>query len=51
MAASPGAMQLRVLQTLDGLGPSASNTVVLALPLEIIEMMRSYIGKNRPPSS
>src|SRR5690349_18558812 len=30
MAQSPGAMQLRVLQTVDGLGPSASNTVVLA---------------------
>jgi regulator of protease activity HflC (stomatin/prohibitin superfamily) len=44
MAGSPGAMQLRVLQTIDGLGPSASNTVVLALPLEIIETMRAYIG-------
>jgi regulator of protease activity HflC (stomatin/prohibitin superfamily) len=44
MAQSPGAMQLRVLQTIDGLGPSASNTVVLALPLEIIETMRAYIG-------
>jgi regulator of protease activity HflC (stomatin/prohibitin superfamily) len=42
MAASPGAMQLRVLQTLDGLGPSASNTVVLAIPLEIIEAVRAY---------
>ena len=46
MAASPGAMQLRVLQTLDGLGPSASNTVVLAVPLEIIESMRTYIGSH-----
>lgn len=47
MAASPGAMQLRVLQTVDGLGPSASNTVVLALPLEIIETMRTYIASQR----
>jgi regulator of protease activity HflC (stomatin/prohibitin superfamily) len=46
MARSPGAMQLRTLQTIDGLGPSASNTVVLALPLEVIELMRSQIGKN-----
>jgi regulator of protease activity HflC (stomatin/prohibitin superfamily) len=46
MAASPGAMQLRTLQTLDGLGPSASNTVVLAVPLEVIGVMRSYIEKN-----
>ncbi len=44
MAAAPGAMQLRVLQTLDGLGPSASNTVVLAVPLEVIESMRAYIS-------
>jgi regulator of protease activity HflC (stomatin/prohibitin superfamily) len=43
MAASPGAMQLRTLQTIDGLGPSASNTVVLALPLEVIDTMRAYI--------
>jgi regulator of protease activity HflC (stomatin/prohibitin superfamily) len=43
MAASPGAMQLRTLQTIDGLGPSASNTVVLALPLEIVDAMRAYI--------
>jgi regulator of protease activity HflC (stomatin/prohibitin superfamily) len=43
MAASPGAMQLRTLQTIDALGPTASNTVVLALPLEIVDVMRSYI--------
>ncbi|MCH7904129.1 MAG: SPFH domain-containing protein [Armatimonadetes bacterium] len=41
MAASPGALQLRTLQTLDGLGPSSSNTVVLALPIEVFEAMRS----------
>jgi regulator of protease activity HflC (stomatin/prohibitin superfamily) len=50
MAASPGAMQLRTLQTIDALGPTASNTVVLAIPLEIIEVMRSYI-KSRDRSS
>ena len=44
MAASPGAMQLRVLQTVDGLGPSASNTVVLAVPIEVIESMRAYVA-------
>ncbi len=47
MSQSPGAMQLRVLQTLDGLGPSASNTVVLAVPLEVIESMRAYIGTTK----
>jgi regulator of protease activity HflC (stomatin/prohibitin superfamily) len=39
MAESPGAMQLRTLQTIDGLGPSASNTVVLAVPIELLEDM------------
>jgi regulator of protease activity HflC (stomatin/prohibitin superfamily) len=43
MAASPGAMQLRTLQTLDGLGPTASNTVIIALPLEVIDVMRAYV--------
>jgi regulator of protease activity HflC (stomatin/prohibitin superfamily) len=37
MATSPGAMQLRTLQTLDGLGPTASNTVVMALPVEVMQ--------------
>ena len=37
MAESPGAMQLRTLQTIDGLGPTASNTVVLAVPVNILE--------------
>jgi regulator of protease activity HflC (stomatin/prohibitin superfamily) len=40
MLESPGAMQLRTLQTIDGLGPSASNTVVLAVPIEILEAIR-----------
>lgn len=44
MSQSPGAMQLRTLQTIDGLGPSASNTVVLALPIEFVEALRAYTG-------
>jgi regulator of protease activity HflC (stomatin/prohibitin superfamily) len=36
MAESPGAMQLRTLQTIDGLGPTASNTVVIAVPVEMM---------------
>jgi regulator of protease activity HflC (stomatin/prohibitin superfamily) len=39
MGESPGAMQLRTLQTIDGLGPTASNTVVLAVPVEMMELM------------
>lgn len=45
MAESPGAMQLRTLQTVDGLGPTASNTVVLAVPIEIMEAVRAYVEK------
>lgn len=41
MAASPGAMQLRTLQTIDGLGPTASNTVVLAIPIDVMEAIQS----------
>lgn len=41
MAGSPGALQLRTLQTLDGLGTSAANTVVLAMPIEVVEALRA----------
>jgi hypothetical protein len=44
MAESPGAMQLRTLQTIDGLGPTASNTVVLAVPIEIMDAIRGLRG-------
>lgn len=39
MLESPGAMQLRTLQTIDGLGPTASNTVVIAVPINIMEVV------------
>ncbi len=45
MLQSPGAMQLRTLQTLDGLGPSASNTVVLAVPVEIMSAIKAIADK------
>ncbi len=43
MAKSPGAMQLRTLQTIDGLGPSASNTVVL-FPTEFLDVVEKIAG-------
>lgn len=49
MTASPGAMQLRTLQTIDGLGPTASNTVVLAVPIDIMELVRRLGGQHTPP--
>lgn len=45
MTASPGAMQLRTLQTIDGLGPTASNTVVLAVPVELMEFVKAHTDK------
>jgi len=39
MLNSPGAMQLRTLQTIDGLGASPSNTVIL-MPVELTDLMR-----------
>lgn len=41
MASSPGALQLRTLQTLDSLGSSSANTVVLAMPIEVTEALRA----------
>ena len=49
MAESPGAMQLRTLQTIDGLGPTASNTVVVAVPLDIMEAIRAVGEKLGSP--
>ncbi|HEY3375926.1 MAG TPA: slipin family protein [Armatimonadota bacterium] len=40
MLKSPGAMQLRTLQTLDGLGPNPSNTVVL-FPVEVLNALKT----------
>jgi regulator of protease activity HflC (stomatin/prohibitin superfamily) len=42
MAASPGAMQLRTLQTIDGLGPTASNTVLLAVPIDVMDAVNTF---------
>jgi len=44
MQQMPGAMQLRSLQTIDGLGPSPSNTVVL-FPVEWVELLKGLIDK------
>lgn len=44
MQKSPGAMQLRTLQTIDGLGPSSSNTVVL-FPVEWLHLLKQ-LGAN-----
>jgi regulator of protease activity HflC (stomatin/prohibitin superfamily) len=48
MSRSAGAMQLRTLQTIDGLGPSASNTVLLAVPIELMEFVRKLNPQTGP---
>ncbi len=48
MLNSPGAMQLRTLQTIDGLGPSASNTVVL-FPVEWQQIAGVFANLARRP--
>lgn len=55
MLESPGAMQLRTLQTLDGLGNASSNTVIFALPVELFELAKRFSkehgdGKLKVPS-
>ena len=35
-----GLMQLRTLQTIDDSGPTASKTVLLAIPIEIMELLQ-----------
>ncbi len=47
MATMPGAMQLRTLQTIDGLGPTASNTVVIAVPVEIMDAIAAFHRINK----
>lgn len=44
MATAPGALQLRTLQSLDSLGSSSANTVVLALPVELTNALQAVPG-------
>ena len=37
MAATPGAIHLRTLQTINDISPDQSNTIVFAVPLEIVK--------------
>ena len=41
MATAPGALQLRTLQTLDSLGSSQANTVVMAVPVEVMSAIQA----------
>lgn len=50
MLQSPGAMQLRSLQTLDSLGASPSNTVVLAIPTDFFQALKNFAATNKVPA-
>ncbi len=45
LGASPGGMSLRTLETIDKLQPDPSKTVIFALPVEIMEGLRSLISE------
>jgi regulator of protease activity HflC (stomatin/prohibitin superfamily) len=47
MQAQPGAMQLRTLQTLDALGPTPSNTVIV-VPMDLVPMVQDLVRKKSP---
>jgi len=57
MAQCPGALQLRTLQSLDSLGASPSNTVVLAIPIEVYDALRTIpalanlVGPRKKPEA
>jgi hypothetical protein len=44
MAATPGAMHLRTLSTLSDFSADKGNTIVVALPVEVLEAM-GRLGK------
>ncbi len=46
MAETPGAMQLRTLQTVDGLGSTPSNTVIL-VPVDVLEAAKAFTDFQR----
>ena len=47
MEQTPGAMKLRTLQTIDGLGAGPSNTVVM-FPIELTETVKKLVDSLPP---
>jgi len=45
LAASEGALHLRTLQSINDLSSDQSNTVVFALPLEVLRALEGMAGK------
>jgi len=51
LAGSPGALHLRTLQSINDLSSDQSNTVVLAMPLEILRAFESFSQKSNNNSN
>ena len=47
MGATPGALHLRTLATLNDLSSDQSNTVIFAIPIEGLEALKGIAGKNK----
>ncbi|RLG15052.1 MAG: slipin family protein [Candidatus Nanohalarchaeota archaeon] len=47
LSKAPGALHLRTLQTLNDLSGDNSNTVIFAIPLEILKSFEGYKSKNK----
>jgi regulator of protease activity HflC (stomatin/prohibitin superfamily) len=47
LGSNPGALHLRTLQTLNDLASDQSNTVIFALPIEVLRAFESMAGKSK----
>ena len=49
LSAMPGGMSLRTLETIDKLQPDPSKTIIFALPVEIMEGLKSLVETRKKP--
>ena len=49
MAASPGAMQLRTLQTMAEISAARNSTIIFPIPVELLDVFRAISGATPPP--
>jgi hypothetical protein len=47
LSSAPGALHLRTLQSVNDISSDQSNTVVFAIPLEILRVFEGFNQKNR----
>jgi hypothetical protein len=46
LAASPGALHLRTLQSINDISSDQSNTVVFTVPMEILKAFEGFVKRN-----